>query len=91
MKTYTHTTRRYSWSRRVGEYNGDMIPIPLSQANYVRIAPFARMARDYTCVLEYKTAACMFTTPILPSHLPPVSSYGLCDEYLSMFLLTSTR
>ena len=29
----------YSWSRRIGEYNGEMIPLPLSLEHYNRIAP----------------------------------------------------
>jgi hypothetical protein len=74
----------YSWSRRIGEYNGEMIPLPLSLEHYNRIAPYGRIARDYTYVLKFKTAACMFTIPTLPNQTPTPTSQSLREDYLSM-------
>lgn len=79
----------HSWSRRTGDYTGEMVPLPLSRLMFERLAPYARISQKYIHVLAYKTSACMFTTPTLPVNIGTMSTTRLRDEYLSKFASAS--
>lgn len=68
-----------------------MTPIPLSHAHFIQLAPYARIAKNYTSVRRYKTAACMFTTPLLPVQAASGASRSLRDQYLTMLTVKLIR
>jgi hypothetical protein len=73
-----------SWSTRIGDYNGDMIPIPMSTALFARLAPFARIPRIYPQLLVDKSPTCVFTTPQVPPETSArLSGIALRNEHLS--------
>jgi hypothetical protein len=67
----------------MGEYNGEMTPVPLSSRMFMRIAPFARIPEIYARVLDYKAATYLFASPQLPSNLPRISPREMRKRYLS--------
>lgn len=77
------TSSHRSWSRRIGDYNGDMTPVPLSSHTFGRIAPFARVPEIYPRVLGYKAATYIFANPQIPLVLRPTSPKEARRRYLS--------
>ncbi|KAH6864282.1 hypothetical protein B0T12DRAFT_25565 [Alternaria alternata] len=77
---------RRSWSRRIGDYNGNMTPVPLSSHTFRRIALFARIPEIYARVLDYKAATYVFAIPQLPSFLRHRSPKAMRKQYLSFIL-----
>ncbi|KAH7396402.1 hypothetical protein BKA66DRAFT_455045 [Pyrenochaeta sp. MPI-SDFR-AT-0127] len=81
-----HETIKLFWSRRLGDYNGDMIPIPLSPEMFARISPFARIPETYRRIVEYKTATNVFATPQIPRGFSNSSPEQVRKEYLSFII-----
>jgi hypothetical protein len=80
-------TQICSWSRRIGEYNGDMIPIPMSREHFARVALFARIPSIYPRILVNKTATCVFTVPQVPPEISRHSSpSAIRNEHLSFII-----
>ena len=73
----------HSWSRRVGEYNGNMTPVPLSSHTFARVAPYARIPKIYARLLDYKAATYVFASPQLPPSLSHTSLKEVRNRYLS--------
>ncbi|KAH7071318.1 hypothetical protein BKA63DRAFT_70899 [Paraphoma chrysanthemicola] len=74
------------WSRRVGTYNGDMLPIPMNKELYTRLAPYARIPSVLPQILMNKTAIQICTEPQLPPHLCGMPRNTIRNEYLSFIL-----
>ena len=55
----------------------------MAQASYAQFAPFARIPSVFPYIVENKTATAVFADPVLPPHLPQLSSKQIRDEYLS--------
>ncbi|RYN34544.1 hypothetical protein AA0119_g12375 [Alternaria tenuissima] len=79
-------TIKLFWSRRIGDYNGNMTPVPLSSHTFRRIALFARIPEIYARVLDYKAATYVFAIPQLPSFLRHRSPKAMRKQYLSFIL-----
>ncbi|KAL1799470.1 hypothetical protein ACET3X_003507 [Alternaria dauci] len=79
-------TIKLFWSRRIGDYNGNMTPVPLSPHTFRRIAQFSRIPEIYARVLDYKAATCIFATPQLPLFLRHTSPKVIRKRYLSFIL-----
>ena len=77
------TCSRRSWSRRIGDYNGNMTPVPLSSHTFRRIAIFARIPEIYARVLDYKAATYVFAVPQLPTFLRHRPPKAMRKQYLS--------
>lgn len=75
----------------MGEYNGDMIPVPLSPDMYARISPFVRIPEIFPRILEYKTATNVFARPQVPYNISPLPPEHIRKEYLCTLSCVQTE
>ncbi|KAH8731933.1 hypothetical protein GQ44DRAFT_698214 [Phaeosphaeriaceae sp. PMI808] len=79
-----HETIKLFRSIRIGDYDGDMVPISVTKEFFTRIAPFARIPTIYPQILVNKTATCILATPQLPHEMSKhISHSTVRNEYLS--------
>ncbi|KAF2022480.1 hypothetical protein EK21DRAFT_95677 [Setomelanomma holmii] len=79
-------TVKFFWSRRIGRYNGDMIPLHISKDLYARLAPYARIPSVLPQSLINKTAVHIRTIPQLPESFFKLSRKQVREQHLSFIL-----
>lgn len=86
LSPFANLTLEYSFSVRQGEYDGNMIPIPISQLSYDKIAPFARIPSIFPDILFRKSAMAVYATPQIPQTNPSakigISQASTRQEYI---------
>jgi hypothetical protein len=81
---------RNSFSVRLGKYNGNLGPLPMSEALFKKIAPFARISDVYIDVMNRKTAMHVYVTPQVHQHTvpTPLNTVQIRNQYLSKYMDT---